>query len=170
MNHPIMFLVWDYKVKLLPFFLTFQNFYWLSKNVDHHGWLTMKNALKQSPEKRNFDHNINDSKISYLEFLFFLKILLWAYKVFIFVQMFQWISSEFFFNFIFSSRRYQNQQKLAKKITHFTTQFCSKNLTHFTNLNSLDFKNNVFPQHSQKPSDFINFQQTCFCLVSGVIW
>ena len=57
----------------------------------------------------------------------------------------------FFFNFRFSSRKSQSQQKLAKKITHFTIQFRSKNLTHFTNLNSLDIENNMLLQHSQKP-------------------
>ena len=57
----------------------------------------------------------------------------------------------FFFNFRFSSRNSQSQQKLAKKITHFTIQFCSKNLTHFTNLNSFDIENNMLSQHSQKP-------------------
>ena len=36
-----------------------------------------------------------------------------------FVQTFQWTSSEFFFNFRFSSKKSQSQQKLAKKITHF---------------------------------------------------
>ena len=39
------------------------------------------------------------------------------------------------FNFTFSNRKSQSQQKLAKRITHFTIQFCSKNLPHFTNLN-----------------------------------
>ena len=62
-----------------------------------------------------------------------------------FVHMFQWASSEFFFNFSFSSRKSQSQQKLAKNITHFTIEFRSKNLTHFTNLNSLDIENNVNP-------------------------
>ena len=57
----------------------------------------------------------------------------------------------FFFNFRFSSRKSQSQQKLAKKITHLTIQFCSKNLTHFTNLNSFDIENNMLSQHSQKP-------------------
>ena len=56
-----------------------------------------------------------------------------------------------FFNFRFSSRKSQNQQKLAKKITHFTIHFCSKNLTHFTNLNSIDIENNMLLQHCQKP-------------------
>ena len=50
----------------------------LSKNFDHHGWLTTKNLrkhwlktpLKQSPEKRNLVQNINNSKISYFEFFF----------------------------------------------------------------------------------------------------
>ena len=56
-----------------------------------------------------------------------------------------------FFNFRLPSRKSQSQQKLAKKITHFTTQFYSKNLTHFANLNSLDIENNMLPQHGQKP-------------------
>ena len=51
--------------------------------------------------------------------------------------------TRFFFNFRFSSRRSQSQQRLAKKITHFTIQFCSKNLTHFMDLNSLDIENNM---------------------------
>ena len=46
-----------------------------------------------------------------------------------------WILS---FNSRFSSRKSQSQQKLAIKITHFTTQYCSKKVTHFTNLNSLN--------------------------------
>ena len=35
------------------------------------------------------------------------------------------------FNFRFSSRKSQNQQKLTKKMTHFRTQFHSKNLTYY---------------------------------------
>ena len=50
-------------------------------------------------------------------------------------------SSEFFFNFRFSTRTPQSLQRLAKKIIHFTIQFRSKNLTQFTNLNSLEFTN-----------------------------
>ena len=48
--------------------------------------------------------------------ILFLKILFWAYNFFIFIQTFQW-TSEFFFDFRFSSRKYQNQQKLVTKIT-----------------------------------------------------
>ena len=117
----------------------------LSKNVDHHDWPT-KNALKHSPKKQNLDQNIKKLIFGIL----FLEILFWAYKVFIFIQTFQWISSEFFFNFRFSSRKSQSQQKLAKNITHFTIQFCSKNLTHSKKLNLLDIENNMLPQHSQK--------------------
>ena len=47
------------------------------------------------------------------------------------------------FNFRFSSKKFQRQQKLAKKITHFTIQFLS-NLTYFTNLNSL----NILKKHT----------------------
>ena len=56
-----------------------------------------------------------------------------------------------FFNFRFSSRKSQSQQKLAKKITHFTIKFCSKNFTHFANLNSFDIENDMLPQNSEKP-------------------
>ena len=69
-----------------------------------------------------------------------------------------------FFNIRFSSRKSQSQQKLAKKITHFTIKFFSKNLTHFTNLNSLDAENNMLPQHSQKPLWLKNFPAIMFLL------
>ena len=39
-----------------------------------------------------------------------------------------------------------------KKITHFIIQFCSRNLTHFTNLNSFETENHMPPKHSQKAS------------------
>ena len=58
--------------------------------------------------------------------------------------------SRVFFNFIFSSRKCQSQQKLSKKITRFAIQFRSKNLTHFTNLSPLDNENNMLAQHCQK--------------------
>ena len=59
--------------------------------------------------------------------ILFLKVLFRAYKAFIFVQTFQWISSEFFLisDFLAESRK-ANKKKLAKKITRFTIQFCSK--------------------------------------------
>ena len=50
------------------------------------GW----EALKQSPKIRNLDQTINDSKSNLWNF--FLKILFWAYKFFIFIQTCQWIS------------------------------------------------------------------------------
>ena len=62
-----------------------------------------------------------------------------------------------FFNIRFSSRKSQSQQKLAKKITHFTIQFRSKNLTHFTNLNSFEIENNMLPKHSQKTFSVYKF-------------
>ena len=39
----------------------------------------------------------------------------------------------------------------ANKITHFPIQFCSKDFTHFTNLNSLNIVKNILQRHSQKP-------------------
>ena len=75
-----------------------------------------------------------------------LKILFPACNFFIF----HWTSSKFFFDFRFSSRKSQSQQKLSIKITYFAIQFPSKHLTHFTNLNSLDIENNILPKHGQK--------------------
>ena len=70
--------------------------------------------------------------------------------------------SLFFFNFRFFSRKSQSQQKLAKKITHFTIQFCSKNLTNFTKLNSIDIEKNMLPQHGQKPFWLYKFLANMF--------
>ena len=56
-----------------------------------------------------------------------------------------------------SSRKSQRQSKLATKIIHFTIQFRSKNLTHFTNLSSFDIENNMPLKHSQKPFSLFNF-------------
>ena len=79
-----------------------------------------------------------------------LKILFLAYNFFIFIHMFQRTSSKFFFDFRFSRRKSQSQQKLLIKITYFAIQVRSKHLTHFTNVNSLDNENNMLPKHCQK--------------------
>ena len=55
-----------------------------------------------------------------------------------------------FFDFRFSRRKSQSQQKLSIKITYFAIQVCSKHLIHFTNLKSLDIENNMLPKHCQK--------------------
>ena len=79
--------------------------------------------------------------------ILFLKILFWAYNFFIFAQTFQRTSSEFLFNFRFSSRKSQSQQKqhsFARKTllilrisTHLTLKIiCSRN----TARNLSDFK------------------------------
>ena len=102
-------------------------------------------------------------KISYLE-LFFLKILFQfrAYKLFIFVHMFPWMTLLDFFFFFFWFWKSRRQQKLAKKFTHFTTQFCPKNLIHFLNLNSLEIENNMLLQHSQKSFSLYKFSSQHF--------
>ena len=70
----------------------------------------------------------------------------------------------FFFNFRFSSRKSQSQQKLAKKMTYFTTKFRSKNLTHFTNLNSLDIEK-ICSRNTAK--NLSQFQNQRFCPNTG---
>ena len=52
----------------------------------------------------------------------------------------------YFFYSRFLSRKSQSQQRLAKKITHFTIQFRSRNLTHFKSLNSLHMENHMLPK------------------------
>ena len=79
--------------------------------------------------------------------ILFLKTLFWKYNFFIFVQTCQWTSS------LISGLLAESLK--AKKITHFIIQFYSKNLTHFTNLNShWTFLSLQF------------FEEMCFCLVS----
>ena len=93
----------------------------LSKNVSHHGWSTTKN-VKITLAKTIYSKLNEWLKISYFEF-----------------------------SFRFSSRKSQNQQKLAKKINYLKIQFRSKNLTYFMNFNSLKIVKIIPLQHSQKP-------------------
>ena len=135
----------------------------LSKNVDNRGCPTTKNYKKNNKKKKNWlkspkdvpkkwtlDQNINDSKTHIWDSFF--EILFWVY---------QWTWPEFFSNFIFSSRKSQSQQKLVKKITHFTIQFHLKILVHFMNLNLdlHDIENNTLPQHSQKLFSLYKFSR-----------
>ena len=86
-----------------------------------------------------------------------LKVLFWSYNFF---HIRPHVPVDIIF---FSSRKFQNQQQLAKKITHFRIQFRWENLTHFTNLN---IENNMLPQHRKNLSAFKILHQICFCLVS----
>ena len=72
-----------------------------------------------------------------MSYFFFFKTLFWALNFSKLIHTFHW-TSESFFNFRFFSRKSQSQQKLAKKIIHFTIQFCSKHLTHLMNFTPLD--------------------------------
>ena len=97
-----------------------------------------------------------------------LKILFCSYEDFIIVQTFQQILSEFFLISGFLTESLKANKNQQKKITHFTIQFYSKNFNHFTNLNSLDIENDTVCSLNvaKNLSDFTNFQQTCFFLVS----
>ena len=102
---------------------------------------------KQSSKKRNLNQNANDSK-SHIWNSFF-----WRYfghATFLYSST---CSSQYqgFFISDFLAKSLKVNRKWQKKITHFTWQFCSKKLTHFMNLNSLDIKNNMLLQHNQKP-------------------
>ena len=72
-----------------------------------------------------------------------------------------------FLNFRFSSRKSQSPQKLAKKITYFTTQFHPKNLTLFDEPQLTLHWKQYAP--ATLPKTFLGleiFLQTYFCLVS----
>ena len=99
-------------------------------------------------KKKKFGLKYKLFKMSYLDFCF------WKYyfghTMYLYLSRRSSWHHHSFFNFKFSSRKSLSQQKLAKKIAHFTIQFRSKNLTHLTNLNSLDIENKIQPQRSQK--------------------
>ena len=135
--------------------------------IEHLWWVLLKMSVNRAvgsffifysspPQKTKFGPKCKWFKISFCN-SFFENNISDIYNFFIFVQTFQWTSSGFFYDFRFSNRKSQSQQKLEKKITHFTIQFRSKNLIHCTNLNSLDIENNMLPKHRQKPFSLYKF-------------
>ena len=99
----------------------------LSKKVGRHGWPTLKNWKEKHwlkrheavAEKTKFGPKYKSLKISYLKLFF--------WKYFFGHTTFLYLSFRssghhrvFFFNFRFFSRKSQSQQKLPKKITHFS--------------------------------------------------
>ena len=117
---------------------------------------------KGGPQKtdQNLDQSIIDSK-SHVWNSFFENIILG-------IQLFciRPHITRVFFYFRFSRRKFQSQQKLPKKIIHFTMQFRSINLSHFMNFNSLEIENNMLPQHSKTFLTLQILQQILSCLVS----
>ena len=115
--------------ELCPLFRTVRSFlmvWGLSKNVNHHGWLTTKNfkitlakTSQNNPRKQNLDPEINNSKLH------------------------TWILS---FSFRFSGRKSWSQQKQAEKVTHFT--ILKKHFTHFPNFDSLNIVKNILPRQN----------------------
>ena len=71
-------------------------------------------VLEQSTKIRNLDKKINDSKSHIWNS--FLKLLFWANNFSLFVHTFQLTSSEFYFNFRFSSRNSQCWQNVLFQI------------------------------------------------------
>ena len=102
----------------------------IKKNTD-------QNALKQSP-KAKFETKYKWFKISYLEFFS------WKYnfrhKTYLYSSTRSSGHHQGFILIFRFLRSLQAKKTLAKKISHFTIQFSSKNLTNFTNLNSLDIE------------------------------
>ena len=128
----------------------------MSKNVTHRGSPTTKykkkyrlKHLKAVPQKAIPGPKYKWFKISRLEFFF--KKYYYGYTTFLYSSTRYSGHHQSFFNSTFSNRKSQHQQKLAKKISHFTAQFRLKILTYFTNLNLLDIENNMLLQRSQNP-------------------
>ena len=119
----------------------------MSENIGHHCWPATKNKKKHWL-KRPKAVPLQNSTIS----------LTTIYSLTRSSQHHQ----SFFLIADFLAESLKAKQKLAKKITHFTIQFCSKNLTHFTNLNLLDIENNILLQHSQKPFSLYKFSSKHF--------
>ena len=108
------------------------------------------------PQKRKIGPKHKWFKISYLK-AFFWKYFSWHTLFYIHPHVPADII-RVFFNFRLFSRKSQSQQKLPKKITHFTTQFRSKSLTHF-----VTFKIICFCNTAKNLSEFTkNFPTTMF--------
>ena len=75
-----------------------------------------------------------------------------------------------FFNSRFSSRKSQSQQRLAKNITHFTIQSCSKTSLILQTSTQLTLKVICFRNTAKTFLTLQIFQQTCFSLVSEKIF
>ena len=126
-------------------------------------WLKRPKAnpskMKTGPEYKWF-------KISYLQFLFFENITSGIQHFYISpdvpidtTRRSNWHHQIFFLDFRFSSRKSQSQQKLVKKITHFTIQFRStilRTATHLT-LKIVSSRNTA-----KSLSDFANFPADMF--------
>ena len=93
--------------------------------------------------------------------ILFLKILFWAYKVFIFVQTLQWISSEFFLITDFLAENLKANKNLQKR-SHVLQYSFAQKLHYYTNINSLDIENNMPPQHNQEPFWLYKFSANMF--------
>ena len=126
----------------------------IKKKKKKKHWLKRTKAV---PKKTKLGPEYKWFKISYLQFFF------WKYYFgrTILVRTFQWTSSEFFL-FQNLSQKISEPIKTSKKITHFTIQFRSRNLTHFMNLSSFEIGNNMPPNTAKKLSQFTNFPAKMF--------
>ena len=91
-----------------------------------------------------------------------LRILFLAYNFFILIHKFQRTSSKFFCDVRFSRKKSQSQQKVFIKVIYFAIHVCSKHLTHFMNLNSLDIENNILLKHCEKSFSLYKFFRNMF--------
>ena len=81
----------------------------------------------------------------------------------------KWFKSsymEFIYQFQIFWQKVSKPTKQVKKNTHFTTQFCSKNLTHFKNLSSINIIKNILPQTAKNLTSFTNFPGNMFLVIA----
>ena len=120
---------------------------------------------KALPQKSKVGPKYKWFKTSYLQ-LFFWKYYFGPTISFIFVRTFQWTSSKFFYSKFFS-RKSQREQRLAKKKSLILQySFAQKISLILRTSTHLTLKIICSRNAAKKFSDFTNFQQTCFCLVS----
>ena len=123
------------------------------RKIKRKHWLKHPKAV---PQKTKFGPKYKWFKISYLE-LFYWKYYFWHTTFFYSSTCYSEHHESSFFDFRFSRRKSQSQQKLLIKITYFAIQVCSKHLTHFANLSSLDIENNMHRKHCQKSFSLYKF-------------
>ena len=125
-------------------------------------WSNSLKHLKAVPQKTKPGPKYKWFKILHVEFFFFKYY--YGYTTFLYSSTRSNGHDQSFFNSTFSNRKSQGQQKLAKKITHFTAQFPLKILTHFTNLNLLDIESNMLSQRNQNQFWLYKFSS------NGSVW
>ena len=140
---------------------------WLAhvKNFKKH-WLKHSKTV---PKKRNLDQNINDSKTSYLEFFSGKYYFGHAKVLYLFRRSIRYHQSFFLFSdFVVGSIKAKKTSKIDH--TFYNTVLFKKIHSFYKPQTHLKLKMICCLNTAKNLSDFTNFQQTSFCLVSEKIF